>query len=579
LLALIGVARPDPLRGANGFANATAVGLLIPLCASILPIKNALNTNLHDAIDVDHQTGPQMVEYQIERSDQSSLPTTVLLVGITGVVFGFCVYYLFPLALITQRLSLLLLMFFSLMISMLIGLLILSFNVQHLIEEALAMVLFQWWESRVLSHVVRKNMIAHKHRNQKTTIMYGASLGFIIMIAVVYRVQINSLGLQILTSYGGKLFVDFGHRDHEISRYGEMESLFNDSISGLTFQYRARSALAANHELHLFDFSKIHDAGHLHLDAVAPDYLEVAERDLFAFASKNVVERIDQHLYSAAGSQGGILGFMARQRLQLNDDVDREVARKLIVQFPGRTFKVAQTLEYSEVFPGIGELSKLRSKQSALGLSLSSLVRWQEFADSGARRRVAVSAEDLQSLIKGALLSLRSDAAPDDVQRLKQYINEYSRSSFDFDDFSETMQSTNDVMDIVFSTATSVALFLCLFSVISSMYVNIYEQSKEVAVLRAIGLSKFQTYKVYLYEATILILTSCFMGIGVGALVGFTITAQIGIYASYPVGFDMPTTLLWQILGASFVSAMLSVILPLVQVLSKTVSHVMRVNF
>ena len=58
-----------------------------------------------------------------------------------------------------------------------------------------------------------------------------------------------------------------------------------------------------------------------------------------------------------------------------------------------------------------------------------------------------------------------------------------------------TMKSTNDVMDIVFSSATYVALFLCLFSVISSMYVNIYEQSKEVAVLRAIGLSKFQTYK------------------------------------------------------------------------------------
>ena len=69
------------------------------------------------------------------------------------------------------------------------------------------------------------------------------------------------------------------------------------------------------------------------------------------------------------------------------------------------------------------------------------------------------------------------------------------------------------------------------------------------------------------------------MGICVGSLVGFTMTAQIAIYASYPVAFDMPTSLLWNILGASFVSAMLSVILPLVNVLSLTVSHVMRVNF
>ena len=50
-----------------GFIRATVVGVLIPLIASILPIKNALNQNLHDAIDVDHQAGPEMIEYKIER--------------------------------------------------------------------------------------------------------------------------------------------------------------------------------------------------------------------------------------------------------------------------------------------------------------------------------------------------------------------------------------------------------------------------------------------------------------------------------------------------------------------------------
>ena len=80
-----------PCISLNGFLNATAVGLIIPLIASVLPIKNALNTNLHDAIDVDHKSGPQMIEYKIERSEQSELPTTVLLVGVVGVVFGFCV--------------------------------------------------------------------------------------------------------------------------------------------------------------------------------------------------------------------------------------------------------------------------------------------------------------------------------------------------------------------------------------------------------------------------------------------------------------------------------------------------------
>merc|ERR1719242_1488789 len=105
------------------------------------------------------------------------------------------------------------------------------------------------------------------------------------------------------------------------------------------------------------------------------------------------------------------------------------------------------------------------------------------------------------------------------------------------------------------------------------MFVNIYEQSKEVAVLRAIGLCKYETYKVYLYEALILISSSCIMGIGIGALVGFTMTAQIALYSSYPVNFDMPYNLLIIILIASFISAAFSVIVPLIQLLSKTVSH------
>ena len=128
--------------------------------------------------------------------------------------------------------------------------------------------------------------------------MYGASLGFIIMIAVVYRVQIDSIGLQILTTYGGALWVKFSK--FESARYNELETRFNDSIEAMTFKYAPHSYLQ---KLRLYDFSKIHD-GSLVIEAIAPDYLDVAPLNLLAFASKNYEERIDQFLYTAAGSQG-----------------------------------------------------------------------------------------------------------------------------------------------------------------------------------------------------------------------------------------------------------------------------------
>lgn len=52
----------------------------------------------------------------------------------------------------------------------------------------------------------------------------------------------------------------------------------------------------------------------------------------------------------------------------------------------------------------------------------------------------------------------------------------------------KSLVKSDSVMDIIFSVATYIAMFLCLFSLMSSMYTNIFEQSKEIAILRAMGL-------------------------------------------------------------------------------------------
>jgi ABC-type antimicrobial peptide transport system permease subunit len=56
------------------------------------------------------------------------------------------------------------------------------------------------------------------------------------------------------------------------------------------------------------------------------------------------------------------------------------------------------------------------------------------------------------------------------------------------------------------------------------MSANIYEQSKEIGVLRAMGLSKRRLYLLYIYEAFILVLSSSLLGIIIGTMVGFSMT-------------------------------------------------------
>lgn len=72
----------------------------------------------------------------------------------------------------------------------------------------------------------------------------------------------------------------------------------------------------------------------------------------------------------------------------------------------------------------------------------------------------------------------------------------------------------------------AITMFLCFFSLSSSMSANLYEQSKEIGIMRATGFTKKRVYLLYIYEAFILVLSSSLLGILIGTIVGFTMTLQ-----------------------------------------------------
>ena len=76
------------------------------------------------------------------------------------------------------------------------------------------------------------------------------------------------------------------------------------------------------------------------------------------------------------------------------------------------------------------------------------------------------------------------------------------------------------ILDIMFSATIAIMMFLCFFSLTASMSANLYDQSKEVGILRAIGVTKGRIRILFFYEALILVFASCVLGIFVGTVVG-----------------------------------------------------------
>ena len=88
----------------------------------------------------------------------------------------------------------------------------------------------------------------------------------------------------------------------------------------------------------------------------------------------------------------------------------------------------------------------------------------------------------------------------------------------------------------------AITMFLCFFSLSSSMSANLYEQSKEIGVMRAMGMKKTRIYLLYIYEAFILVLASSLLGIMIGTMVGFSMTLQQILFTNIPLFFYFP----WQ---------------------------------
>lgn len=106
------------------------------------------------------------------------------------VVYGIGIYYFLPLALLSFNFSLLLRIFFFILLGMLFGLTLLAFNLQRGLEYILAYT-FLIWEKASMRKMVLKNLSAHKMRNMMTSIIFSLALGFIIFLIVAYNLQIK----------------------------------------------------------------------------------------------------------------------------------------------------------------------------------------------------------------------------------------------------------------------------------------------------------------------------------------------------------------------------------------------------
>ena len=110
--------------------------------------------------------------------------------GLACVTVGVIVYVVLPQALLAENIGLILQIFFMILIGMILGLALLAANLRGIVETLITY-LFFFWEKKSMRTLIKKNLIAHKHTNKLTSIIYALTLGCVIFLCVALNLVLK----------------------------------------------------------------------------------------------------------------------------------------------------------------------------------------------------------------------------------------------------------------------------------------------------------------------------------------------------------------------------------------------------
>ena len=112
--------------------------------------------------------------------------------GLIFVAIGSIIYVVLPKALLAENASLILQIFFAILVGMILGLTLLTANLRGPIETFMVYLMF-FWEKKSMRALLKKNLVAHKNTNKLTSIIYALTLGCVIFLVVSLNLVLESI--------------------------------------------------------------------------------------------------------------------------------------------------------------------------------------------------------------------------------------------------------------------------------------------------------------------------------------------------------------------------------------------------
>ncbi|KAI8918246.1 hypothetical protein DFJ77DRAFT_287530 [Powellomyces hirtus] len=578
----------SPWLTPSSVAVATILGIVVPAIAAILPIRQALSGNLRDALDKRHsKVKPVMIT--IERSGPGSL-ASILPNACTGALLAalaFGIYYLVPKALVDNNLALLFNLFMALLLGMLLGMVMLSFNVQPVAEKiiltALLMVVF--FENAAIHALVSQNLVAHRLRNRKTATMFAFSLAFIIFLSVNLSVELNGMEFDQMQKIGAQIRVSNENNGNGIpaDAIAKIEELCHANRPFVVdWSYSSASMREIDSSVINTQLANLGRIATFDIEvfAVSPNFFNIPEPDSKVYIigesdSTLSALSVSEQLYTYKGQHSAAISTILRKELAITElsGGESNFTDSFLLQTTVKGADTRSQTQYNVLQPMAFLDSAPYATMTKFPLTgrTGAIVSFPTFVDLSNGRLKSVEEVPITSIhialdISASEYALRLGEF---AEALGELVINTDTSLANLKKEIDDIQSSRQLLSTIFNLATILVMLITLFSLNGCMYTNITEQGKELGVLRALGVTKWGIFRVCTYEAFVLTSAAGLLGGLIGAAIGWSMAAQRAIMTQTPVGFPFPWDITAVAICASVISSFISTTGPVYGLIGK----------
>ena len=197
------------------------VGISIPLASNIVPVRRALSKTLRDALDLYRQVASEII-VKVQKLATLGLSPATLAISMLLVVIGIVTYYVLPLAFVFGQFGLFLSILMAILLSVLLGLSLLSQMVQPYFERLLIRTIFilhrsclcccraalgDAREAECIEPIILRNLKGHRNRNRKTAYLLSIGAAFLIFAGSLFALQARVITINVAWILGADIVV------------------------------------------------------------------------------------------------------------------------------------------------------------------------------------------------------------------------------------------------------------------------------------------------------------------------------------------------------------------------------------